>query len=94
MATIQDIVTIESIVERETKFTESSVSLLNLVANIVVVAAIGALTAIATVINILSLTPNRYIKEIHITGTTISLTSADNHAFLSFKPDEILLFER
>lgn len=91
---MQDIVTIERIVVRETRFTESSVSLLNLVANIVVTAAIGALTAIATVISILPLIPTKYIIAIHITGITKSLISADSHAFLSFKPAEILLFER
>lgn len=91
---MQDIVNIESIVDSETRFTESSVSLLNLVANIVVVAAIGALTAIATVISILPLTPHKYIIEINIAGIAISLTSADSQACLSFKPAEILQPER
>lgn len=91
---MHDIVKIESIVESETRFTERLVSLLNLVANIVVVAAIGALTAIATVMSTLSLTPNKYIIEMNITGINISLTKAHSHAFLSLIPCKRLLFDR
>ena len=54
---MHDIVTIENMVDSDTMFTDSSVSLSNFAANIVVVAAAGALTAIATVISMFPLSP-------------------------------------
>ena len=57
IATIHDIVTMENMVDNDTIFTDSSVSLSNFAANIVVAAADGALTAIATVISMFPLSP-------------------------------------
>ena len=57
IATMHDIVTIENMVDSDTMFTDSSVSLSNFAANIVVVAADGALTAMATVISMFPLSP-------------------------------------
>ena len=56
-ATIFVIATMENMVDNDTIFTDSSVSLSNFAANIVVAAADGALTAIATVISMFPLSP-------------------------------------
>lgn len=57
--TIADMVAIEKIVESETRFTDTGIDLLNLVANIVVVAATGADAAITVESKIVPRIPHK-----------------------------------
>ena len=73
-------------VDSETRFTESSVSFSNFVANIVVVAAVGALAAIAIDISMFPFIPIKSIAVMQITGITTSLSPEASHALPSFNP--------
>ena len=79
---------------RETKLTESDVSLPNLAENIVVIAAVGALQDIRDEISIVPRTPQMYITPKAISGKTKSLSRIANRHLMLRSPSEILLFAK
>ena len=84
----------DKMVLSETKLTESGVSASNFAANIVVIAAVGALQEITIETSISPLTPQRYIPPSANKG---KITSFKNIAKMHFKllsPLSILLFVR
>ena len=91
---MQGILISESIVLNDTILTEREVFAENLEANIVVIAAVGALQEIVEETSISPLIPHRYITPSAINGNTKSFKQIAKRHLKLFKPESKLLLVR